>query len=218
MPLTTPTIVRDLYYNTSRGVKGANWAAQTGRAHAQRGTLDAHRCVRELAIPIVVSSNGLGPNHFFDVVSAPLPNANGFCLLFEDDMSTVATLTRAQRIVVSADYSGCLYSVYSVGGGTYKCVHTARPGGHYADAYVQALRAFAQRQNWVLMHEVPTRADGVSGAGINGCNGTTIVTRISYSVAPNPEVRTVRLRVDSQGNSVHRARWRTVTGGATVVD
>ena len=60
---------------------------------------------------------------------ADYPQANGFALGFQDATSTVATITRHHRIVGGGGYSGCLYSVYNVGNGEFKCIHTARPGG-----------------------------------------------------------------------------------------
>jgi hypothetical protein len=137
-----------------------------------------------------------------DVEAADYPAANGFVLFFEDAWSTVATITRAHRIVGGGGYSGCMYSVYNAGGGQFKCFHTARPGGVNADTYLNYLRVYAAAQNWQLIHEVPTV--GVTAPG----QTVFTLTRVSYTVNP-VKVRTVRLVLNQQGMSVRRDRWNT---------
>ncbi len=137
---------------------------------------------------------------------------NGYCLYFNEVQSTVSPLTRTHRTVAGGGYSGCLYSVYYIGGGEYRCIHTPRPGGANAEAWVAGIRGYAADQRWQLVHEVPTVSEpGDGGAQVDGCITTYIVTRVSYTVAPNPIVRTVRLRHDAQGRTVRARRWETPT-------
>lgn len=201
-------MISDLYHNRSRGFSGAGYVQAA--AAEEQGELSGFCHVTQYATPITLTA-GAAPNNYFQMQRAPRVNANAFYLLFEEGKSTLATLTRAHRIVIGGGYSGCLYSVYHTGRGDYKCIHTARPGGPNADTYVQALRLYARDQRWTLIHEVPTVTDGVSGVGINGCVTTFLATRVSYTTNPRPIVRTVRLRQDSQGNSVDRHRWETPT-------
>ncbi len=202
------TIITDLYTNASKRMLGAGYLGSVQRL--QTTTLSEFYRVTEAATPILVTV-GDGPDHNFNMASSTLTAGNGFYLFFEDGWSTVATLTRQQRIVAGGGYSGCLYSVYDAGGGVYKCIHTARPNGAMSDAYVAGIRGYAADQRWRLIHEVPTIADAHGGAGVNGCVTTFLVTRVSYTVQPKPVVRTVRLRHNVQGYSVGRDRWDTPT-------
>ena len=79
----------------------------------------------------------------------------------------------------------------------------ARAGAN-VDTYVNALQHYANTQNWVLVHAVPTR----DGDQVPGCVTTFCMTRVSYTHAP-VIVRTVRLRLDARGFSVQRRRWVT---------
>lgn len=208
MPVEVRTMISDLYHNRSRGFRGVGLLGTV--APLQTATLNGMFRVEQQATPITVTV-GPGPDNFFNVVNAPLNTANAFYLFFHDAWSTVATITRQHRIAVGGGYSGCLYSVYHAGGGVYKCVHTARPSGTMSDEYVRGIRAYAAAQRWTLIHEVPTISDAHSGIGINGCVTTFLATRVSYTVQPNPTVRTVRLRQDSQGRSVGQFRVETPT-------
>lgn len=200
------TIVSDLYRNRSSRIRGM--AAIGSSSAGEYALLSPFYRVKQLASPITMTADG-PPDDSFTMTAAPLNAANGFYLFFEDSFSTLATLTRAHRIVAGGGYSGCLYSVYNTGGGVFKCIHTARPSGANADAFVAGIRGYAAACGWTLVHEVPTINDATGGIGINGCVTTFIVTRVSYTINPNPIVRTVRLRQNSQGISVGWDRWNT---------
>jgi hypothetical protein len=209
------TIVADLYTNTAHSVFGLAGIG-AALAYDETTTLDAHRHIAQKATGVSVTIDG----NKFRVAKPNLgQNRHGYVLGYAEGTASIATLTRAHgRICVSPDYSGCLFSVYHYNG-TYKCCHTARDDGDN-DVHVLALRAYAALQNWVLVHEVPTRNDnlnGPNGTQVNGCNTTLVVTRISYSINPNV-VRTVRLRMNYRYQSIHRVRWTTPVGGATVQD
>jgi hypothetical protein len=208
MPVTIQTMISDLYRGRSRGFRGVGFV--NAAAFEEQADLHHSLYVQQYATPITLAV-GAGPEHYFNMARATRVAANAFYLGFVDGKSTVATLTRAHRIVVGGGYSGCLYSVYHAGAGVYKCVHTARPNNAFMEAYVEGLQLYAQSMRWTLVHAIPTRNDGISGAGIGGCVTTFLATRVSYTVNPNPIVRTVRLRQDAQGNSVHQDRWETPT-------
>lgn len=197
------TVVSDLYHNTVRGV-GGGFAEMGRRTEKEYGTVSAPHHIERKASPGKFSFNLKNFSLVIDVEAADYPAANGFVLFFEEDLSTVATITRTHRIVGGGGYSGCMYSVYNVGNGEFKCFHTARPGGANADTYLNELRNYAAAQNWVLIHEVPT----VGLAGVGGCVTTFVLTRVSYTLNP-VVVRTVRLALDRNGMSVRRDRWNT---------
>jgi hypothetical protein len=198
---TLRTVIRDLYHNEVRGVGGGFNMLGT-RVIPEYGTLSGADHVKQYASPAHFSFGMRDFKYIIDVDPADYPQANGFALFFDDGWSTLATLTRAQRIAGGGGYSGCLYSVYNVGNGQFKCVHTARPNAADPDVYVNQLRNYAHAQHWVLVHEVPT----IGGVGVNGCVTTFLMTRISYTLNP-VRVRTVRLRLDRFGFSVGRDRW-----------
>lgn len=208
MPVTVRTMISDLYHNRSRGFRGVGMLAVRGAE--EETTLSGMFRVKTMATPVTVAA-GDAPEHFFNVARVARADANAYYLFFEDAWSTVATLTRTHRIVIGGGYSGCLYSVYYAGGGEYKCVHTARPSGTMADEYVAGIRAYAAAKRWTLVHEIATITDATSGIGINGCVTTFLATRVSYTINPNPIVRSVRLRQDNQGRSVGQHRVETPT-------
>lgn len=197
---TIRTIINDLYNNHSMGI-----GRKCDTSNAKEALLSDEYYVKKRRCPVTVSF-GDAPN--FRVNSDPVAHnaANGFYLYYRDRWSTVATITRARRIVLGGDYSGCLYSVYKAGRGVFKCIHTYR-SSQDGDYYVDKLRTYAANQGWTLVHEVPT----VGAIGVGGCTSTFIVTRVSYTVKPNPIVRTIRLRLNNQGLSVARDRWDTPT-------
>jgi hypothetical protein len=199
---TIRTVVSDLYHNRVRGV-GGGFAALGRMSEREFGTVSAAHHVERKASPARFS---FGMNSSFslviDVDAADYPAANGFVLFFEEALSTVATLTRAHRIVGGGGYSGCLYSVYRTPTGDFKCVHTARPGTANANTYVNELQQYAALQHWVLIRAIPT----AGLAGNNGCVTTFFLTRVSYNVNP-VVVRTVRLQLNANGLSVGRDRW-----------
>jgi hypothetical protein len=202
------TIVSDLFHNRARRVLGMGTLGAQGPQLV--ATLSDFYRVTEAATAISTTVGG-PPDNSISVVAAPL-NGNGFGLFFQEDWSTVATLTRTHRTVLGGGYSGCLYSVYFAGAGVYKCVHTARPNGATSDAFVAGIRGYAADRGWRLVHEIRTVTDEFDGgAGVGGCVTTFFVTRVSYTIAPTPIVRTVRLRQDAQGYSVSRRRWNTAT-------
>lgn len=202
------TIVTDLFNGTSRRILGAGTVG--AQAIQQQTTLSGMYRVQEYASAVAMTKGG-GPDNSYSMAVSTTAAGNAFCLFFQDQWSTLATITRDQRIVAGGGYSGCLYSVYDAGGGVYKCIHTARPSGTMADEYVKGLRKYAADKRWTLIHEVPTVADAQGGAGVNGCVTTYLVTRVSYTVNPKPIVRTVRLRHDNMGYCVRADRWDTPT-------
>jgi hypothetical protein len=199
------TIVSDLYHNRVRGV-GPGFGLLASKGEKEWGVLSDNHHIERKASPAKFLLDMKNFSLVVDVDSADNNAANGSVLFFEENLTTVATINRDRRIVGGGGYSGCLYSVYRVGNGEYKCFHTARPGGVgvNSDQYVNLLRSYAAAQNWILIHEVPT----VGEATVGGCVTVFILTRVSYTINP-VMVRTVRLSLDAQGMSVRRQRWNT---------
>lgn len=197
------TVVSDLFHNRVRGV-GRGFGQLERQNEREWGDIsDADHVIRK-ATPAKFSFGMTNFSMVIDCDAADYPQANGFALMFEDAKSTVATITHAHRIVAGGGYSGCLYSVYRTPTGDFKCVHTARPGGANVNTYTTALAHYANTQNWVLVHAVPT----AGAAQVAGCVTTFCLTRVSYTMNP-VIVRTVRLRLDRNGFSVRRHRWNT---------
>ena len=213
---TIRTMVADLYNNLATSVRGGG--AVGARGWDEDAVVSANSHINRKGSLVKVTIDGANPAWFRVDKTGPGTGRNGWVLGYEVNKTTIVTLTHNRNICVSGDYSGCLFSVYERNG-HYRCCHTSRALGD-GDVYVNALRQYAANHNWTLVHEVPTRNDNLNGANgtqINGCQGTLVVTRISYTINPNV-VRTVRLRMNSQYLSVHRTRWVTPLGGATVQD
>lgn len=202
MTVTLKTVVSDLYHNRAKGV-GGGFGELGARAISEEAVISAPHHLKTLAQPAIFSFNMKNFSFVIDVTRSTKPASNGSALFFEDGQSTMATITRAHRIVGGGGYSGCMYSVYKAPGGEFKCVHTARPSGANADKYLNELRTYAGLQGWTLVHEVPT-------VGLIDGNCTTVfcLTRVSYTINP-VVVRTVRLGLDRTGFSVTRHRWNT---------
>ncbi len=215
--MSVDAIVRQLKSGQKLGVRGIGFVG--ARSYDETATLDAPRHIEKKATAVKVTEEVFGLLNFYRVdKTAPGTGRDGWVLGYEVGGTTVATLNHNRPICVSPDYSGCLFSVYEHNG-HYKCCHTAGAQND-GDVHVHALQAYAVLQNWVLVHEVPTRTDnlnGHNGSNINGCVTTVVVTRIGYHVGGNI-VRSVRLRMNNQSQSIHRTRWTTLAGGAPVQD
>jgi hypothetical protein len=185
-------LISDLYHNRSKKMTGMGYI-YAGSADEVSTLSGAYR-IEQGATYVTLDIDKGHPDQPVTVVRAAKHTANAIVLSFQEDMSILATATRTHRIVVGGGYSGCVYSVYNSGGGEFKCVHTARPfdnvRGVAHDDCVTALRAYAADKRWTLVHEIPTRGDGISGPGINGCVTTAFATRISYNSGVTPIVRT----------------------------
>lgn len=195
------TVVSDLYHRRIQGIRKNLFAR--GATHATVISLDYK--IQYANTPVSVALDGNAPSIFLNAPpTADGGVSNGKYLFFEDGWSTVSDLTRTHRIVVGGDYAGCLYTVFDAGGGTYKCIHTARPGGKNVETAVTLMAKYAMTQGWRLVHQVPTK--GLVGA--NGCDLVYIVTRVSYTVAPKPVVRTARVQLNQQSMIVGCDRFQ----------
>jgi hypothetical protein len=126
--------------------------------------------------------------------------ANGLLLGLEVDWTTIADVTRVKRLIIGRGYAGCLYTVFDVGGGTFRCAHTSREGGKSPEATADKLLVHARGQRWRVVHQVETR--GLIGND-KGCTQVYILTRVDYTINPRPRVQTVRLQIGSSGAIVH---------------
>ena len=202
MDPTIRTVVSDLYHNRAKGVGGGFGMLATRVISDDRDISTSHH-LKTLNEPAKFSYGMKNFAFVIDVDRATKQTANGAALYFQDGHSTMATITRDQRIVAGGGYSGCMYSVYKAAGGEFKCVHTARPSVD-SDKYLDELRAYAKAEGWTLIHEVPT----AGLVGTSGCVTVFCLTRVSYTLNP-VLVRTVRLALDRTGMSVARDRWET---------
>lgn len=206
-------IISDLYHRRSNRIIGAGFI-YAGGTH-EHATLSGAYRIEYGATYVTLDIDTAQPGNPVTLTRATKQTGNAILLSFEENMTIIAKATRQHRIVVGGGYSGCVYSVYDLGNGDFICAHTARPHDNVTgvthDDCVTALRAYAADHRWRLVQELPSRADGVSGAGIGGCVTTAFATRISYNSGARPIVRTVRLRQDATGVSVAQHRWETVT-------
>ncbi len=135
------------------------------------------------------------------------PGANGKYIHYAEGWSYAADLDRNARTVASGDYLGCQYSVFKLPGGVYRCVHTSRPlnpdTDRGDDTYVVMLATYARRRDWQVVHTFHT----AGLRAISGCSGVFTVTRVSYTVVPEPVVRTVRLELDGMGRIIRSTRF-----------
>jgi hypothetical protein len=181
-------IISDLYHGRSNSMTGAGFI-YAGGTHEHTTLSGAYR-VEQGATYITVDIDTSKPGNPVTMARATKQTGNGILLSFQEDMTIIATATRQHRIVLGGGYSGCVYSVYSKGNGDFVCAHTARPFNNVTnvalDDCVTAFRSYAADQRWTLVQEIPTRADGVSGSGINGCVTTAFATRIHYNSGARP--------------------------------
>jgi hypothetical protein len=129
-------------------------------------------------------------------------NFNGIYLHFKDKWSTIADMDVNQRIVVSGNFSGCVFKIYRAGAGAglFKCAHVARPSGPGQDSGVQLMDIYAGQQHWPMIRAVPT--DGLIGH--NGCSEVVLVACLTTNV----QIDTVRLQVNNLGLIVAVDSWR----------
>lgn len=124
---------------------------------------------------------------------------NGNYLHFKDNCSTIANMDVNRRLVVSGNFSGCMYKIYNTGNGAFKCAHIARPAGAGANSLVQLMDIYAGQQHWPTVRAVPT-------AGLIGVNNCAEVIIVSYLIT-NKRIETVRLQVNNQGLTVAVDLW-----------
>src|SRR5579871_6899215 len=99
------TIIDDLHFNRAQGI------GRVCKNPNQNSILSDDLHIKNSVVPMKVSFGGV-PGCRLNMDETDLNQADGFCLFNRDKWSTVATLTRDYPIVVSGNYSGCLYSVY----------------------------------------------------------------------------------------------------------
>ncbi len=137
-------------------------------------------------------SLGAAPQHRMMMANAlDSLSFNASYLFFEDSRATVATMDVNRRIVISGGYGGCLYQVYNLGNGVFKCCHIARPAGVGAEANVNLMNNYARQAGWTLLQTVPT----VGLIGNNNCQQVMTVSQIT----PNRRIETVRIQVGVMG-------------------
>lgn len=123
---------------------------------------------------------------------------NGNYVHFADGMATAGTMDLNRPLVISGNFSGCLWRIYRApppgmpSGKLYdifKCVHIARPFGAGADAVVAQVTSYATAEGWTLIQEVPS-------VGFIPPKGEVVmVSRMTHNV----QIDTVRLEIDNTG-------------------
>ena len=123
---------------------------------------------------------------------------NGSYLHYDAAWSTIANMDVNRRIIVSGNFSGCMFKVYQVSPGVFKCAHISRPGTN-SDQLVTSMAAYATAQGWTEVRAVPT-------AGLIGSDGCTGVVCVSYLIT-NVRIETIRLQINSLGLIVGKTMW-----------
>ncbi len=123
---------------------------------------------------------------------------NGSYLHYDAAWSTIANMDVNRRIIVSGNFSGCMFKVYKVSPGVFKCAHISRPGTD-SDKLVGMMAAYANSEGWTEIRAVPT----VGLIGNNGCSG---IICVSYLIT-NVRIETIRLEINSLGMIVGKTMW-----------
>lgn len=123
---------------------------------------------------------------------------NGSYLHYDAAWSTIANMDVNRRIVVSGNFSGCMFKVYKVSPGVFRCAHISRPGTD-SDRLVGLMATYATSQGWTEVRSVPT----VGLIGTNGCSG---IICVSYLIT-NVQIETIRLQINSNGGIVGKTMW-----------
>ena len=124
---------------------------------------------------------------------------NGNYLHYADGFSTIANMDVNRRLVVSGNFSGCMYKIFDAGQGAFKCAHIARPGGANSDSLVQLIDIYAGQYGWTPIRSIPT----VGLIGTNGCKEVIVLSRL----ITNTRIETARLQVNNQGLIVAKDVW-----------
>jgi len=123
---------------------------------------------------------------------------NGSYLHYDAAWSTIANMDVNRRIIVSGNFSGCMFKVFKVSPGVFKCAHISRPGQD-SDRLVGLMDAYAASEGWTEVRAVPT----VGLIGNNGCSG---VICVSYLIT-NVRIETIRLEISAHGMIVGKTMW-----------
>ncbi len=183
------TVIADLMGGNIIGI-GAKPAANEENA---RSNISVAHQLKHSAVHMkatISATNRLG------MVEAPNSiDFNGNYVHFADGWATAGTMDINRTLVISGNFSGCLWRIYreGVSGGglsdVFKCVHIARPAGEQSDAIVALVTAYATGAGWTLIQEVPS-------AGYAPPKGEVImVSRMTH----NRTIDTVRLEINNTG-------------------
>ncbi|HEY1930996.1 MAG TPA: hypothetical protein VGG99_03205 [Acetobacteraceae bacterium] len=123
---------------------------------------------------------------------------NGSYLHYDASWSTIANMDVNRRIIVSGNFSGCMFKVYKASPGVFKCAHISRPGTD-SDRLVGLMAHYATSEGWTEIRAVPT-------VGLIGTGGCTGIICVSYLIT-NTQIQTIRLQINSQGLIVGKTMW-----------
>jgi hypothetical protein len=102
------------------------------------------------------------------------PSFNGSYLHYKDDWSTVANMDVNRPLVVSGNFSGCMWKVFrSDQQGLFKCIHIYR-GGTGSDTLVNLVTGgHAVTQKWTEIQALPT-----AGRIVGAVKGVVVVSQL----------------------------------------
>ena len=186
------TIIADLMNDGVTGI-GAKPPSNDENVHSKIS--DANR-IKHSAVHIKAS---ISPTNRLTMASAMMSlDFNGNYVHFADGWATAGTMDINRTLVISGNFSGCLWRIYRVppdgaaagaASDVFKCIHIARPGGAQSDAVVALVTAHATAAGWTLMQEVP------SVGFIPPQGEVMMVSRMTH----NRTIETVRLQISNMG-------------------
>jgi hypothetical protein len=182
------TLVADLNNGSIPGIGGKPASNATNVESVLSGTCR----VKNSFVHVIASLSGAGK--LSCQAAATSPNFNAGYVHFEDDWSTVGTLDVNRRLLISGNFSGCLYKIYRSGVGVFKGVHIARPAGVGANALIQLMADYALQNQWVEIQAVPTVGQIPVGGEVMIVSQMFVGDRID----------TIRLQINNQGLIVGR--------------
>lgn len=182
------TLVADLNNGSITGLTAKPASDETNVDSVLSGTCR----VKNSFVHMIASISGTGRLNC--QAAKKSPNFNGGYVHFEDDWSTVGTLDVNRRLLISGNFSGCLYKIYRSGVGVFKGVHIARPAGVGADALVTLMSDYARQNQWVEIQSVPTVGHIPVGGEV------MIVSQLFVG----DRIDTIRLQINNQGLFVGR--------------
>jgi hypothetical protein len=177
------TLVADLNSGAVTGLAAKPASDETNVDTTLSGTCR----VKNSFVHIIASLTGTGRLHC-QAAKTSL-NFNGGYVHFEDDWSTVGTLDVNRRLLISGNFSGCLYKIYRSAPGVFKGVHIARPAGTGANALVQLMTDYARQNQWTEIQAVPT-------VGFIPAQGEVMIVSQLFV---GDRIDTIRLQLNNQG-------------------
>jgi hypothetical protein len=142
-------LVADLNNGSIVGVGGSPSSDQENLFRAISGT----NCVKYSFVHMKASVSDANTLRMASAYSSL--DFNGSYLHYDAAWTTIANMDVNRRIVASGNFSGCLFKVYKVSAGVFKCAHISRPGTD-SDRLVGLMDSYAKSEKWTEVRSVPT--------------------------------------------------------------